>query len=182
MRRFSPVLALVVAATFGPQAAAQAPGTNVLQNVSPLPPEQPTAPETPPVPLTADAIQGPPNPATMYALARLSDTQMAQYLAAYRAHMAATWNTRMATMSALKMLDRAHKNADADAVRYYRVITDQLWRQIRTNDLGFDAALGSILPQHQLASYRDWREAWERGTRAEQRLQLSLVDNTALVR
>lgn len=182
MRRFSPVLVLIVAATFGPQAAAQGSGTNVLQNVSPQPSGQLTALEGPPVPLTSDALEGPPNPSTMYALAGLSDTQMAQYLAAYRAHMAATWNTRAATMSSLKMMDRALKNADADAVRYYRLLTDQLWRQIRADDVGFDAALGSILPQQQLASYRDWREAWERGTRALQRLQLSLVDNTALVR
>jgi hypothetical protein len=96
--------------------------------------------------------------------------------------MAATWNTRMATLSSLKMLDLALRNADGDAVRYYQLLTDRLWRRIRADDLGFDAALASILPKQQLASYRDWREAWERGTRAQQRLQLSLADNTALVR
>lgn len=176
------VFALVLASVLQGQAEAQNSGANPLQNVSSTGPGQLTSTETLPVPLTADALQGPPNPATMYALTGMSDGQMTQYLAAYRAHMAATWDVRVATMSALGMMDRALRNADAERVRYYGLVLDGLWGRLRAQDQGFGVALGSILERKQLETYHAWRTAWERGTRAQQRLQVSLIEQTVLVR
>jgi hypothetical protein len=182
VRRSGLVFALVLAPALQGRVEAQNSGGNPLQNVSPAEPGQLTSTEIPQLPLTADALQGPPNPATMYALTRMSDGQMAQYLAAYRAHMAATWNERVATMSALGMMGRALRNADANRVRYYGLVLDRLWGRLRAQDQGFGMALGSILEGKQLDSYRAWRRAWEQGTRAQQRLQVSLIEYTALVR
>jgi hypothetical protein len=187
VRRFTLVFVLFLAATPQGQAGAQASGANVLQNIPPEPAEQlgqdaGNRPDGPRLPLTADALQGPPNPATMYALTGMNDGQFAQYLAAYRAHMAATWSTRVATMSALNMMGRAVKNSDAEAVRYYHLLTDQLWAQLRNQDRGFDTALGALLKEKQLESYHRWKAAWERGSRARQRLQAMSIEQAMLIR
>lgn len=182
MHRSGLVFALVLAPALQGQVEAQNSGANPLQNVSPAGHGQLTSTEIPRLPLTADALQGPPNPATMYALTGMSDGQMTQYLAAYRAHMAATWNVRVATMSALGMMDRALRNADADRVRYYGLVLDRLWGRLRAQDQGFGIALAPILERKQLERYHAWRTAWERGTRAQQRLQVSLIEYPALVR
>lgn len=182
MPRSGLVFALVLAPVLQGQVEAQNSGANPLQNVSPAGPGQLTSTGSPRLPLTADALQGPPNPSTMYALTGMGDSQMTQYLAAYRAHMAATWDVRVATMSALGMMELALRNADADRVRYYGLVLDRLWGRLRAQDQGFGIALGSILERKQLETYYAWREAWERGTRAQQRLQVSLIENTMLVR
>lgn len=105
--------------------------------------------------------------------------QLTQYLAAYRAHMAATWNTRVAIMSALKMMDRAMQSSDSDAVRYYHLGIAQLWGQLRTQDQDFEAALGSILRKGELRSYQAWQVRWERGAETQQRLQVALIQSDA---
>lgn len=176
MRSRHLVPVLVLGSTFaGAEARAQATGGNVLQN-APVPTSEQSREGTHSQPnaagaaLTPDGLQGPPTPAVMYAVAGLDDRQLAQYLGAYRAHMAATWNTRYAVMSSLQMLERAMQNSDSDAVEYYQLLTGQLWQQVRTQDESFDLALGAILHKGQLRRYREWGGAWERGTRVQQRL------------
>jgi hypothetical protein len=155
-------------------ARAQAPGANPLQNVPAVPVGQPQETETKwdkaAATFTPDALQGPPTPAVMYAVVGRDDRQLAQYLAAYRAHMAATWNTRYALMSALKMVNRADKNADVDAVRYYEVVARQLWRELSTGDESFDLAASAILRKSQVRRYREWKAAWQHGAQVQQRL------------
>lgn len=174
---------LVLGTTFaGTEARAQSQGINVLQN-APVATAQQAPGETAsqsrraPVALTADALQGPVTPVVMYAVAGLDDVQLAQYLVAYRAHMASTWNIRYAVMSSLRMMDRAVQNSDSDAARYYKVLTTELWQKVRAEDDGFDLALTTILHKGQLRHYRDWRAAGERGTQVQQRLEVALIQN-----
>ena len=176
MRSHHLVPVLVLGSTFaGAEARAQAAGGNVLQNAPVTTSEQPrqetqSQPNATGAALTPDGLQGPPTPAVMYAVAGLDDRQLAQYRGAYPAHMAATWNIRYAVISSLRMLERATQNSDSDAVRYYQLLTGQLWQQVRTQDESFDLALGAILHKGQLKRYREWRGAWERETRAQQRV------------
>jgi hypothetical protein len=176
-RHFLAVLALGTIVG-GTESRAQAPGANVLQNVFP-PSLQQSAGESrsdsTEAALTPDALQGPATPAVMYAVVGMNERQLAQYLVAYRAHMAATWNTRYTVMSSLRMLERAVQNADADAERYYQVVTAQLWKQVSSQDQSFDLALAALLTRPQLQRYRDWRTAWQRGTRVQQHLDVALI-------
>jgi hypothetical protein len=186
VHRASPALVLILAAALQGPAGAQVSGANVLQNVlsAPAQTHDPTVNRAAGthLPLTADALLGPPNPATMYALTGMNERQLAQYLAAYQAHMAGTWNTRVATVSASNMMERAMRNSDAGAARYYQLLTDHLWEKLRRQDQGFDIALAALLTPRQLESYRRWRAAWERGSRARQRIQEIGIEQAMLVR
>jgi hypothetical protein len=185
VHRSSPALVVILAAVLQEPAGAQVSGANVLQNVFPAPAQtrDPTMNRAAGsyLPLTADALLGPPNPATMYALTDMNDRQLAQYLTAYRAHMAGTWNSRVATVSALNMMHRALKNSDAGAARYYQLLTDHLWARLRNQDQGFDIALAALLTPRQLESYRRWRSAWERGSRVRQRIQEIGIEHAMLI-
>jgi len=78
------------------------------------------------------------------ATAQQAPGETAQYLVAYRAHMASTWNIRYAVTSSLRMMDRAVQNSDSDAARYYKVLTTELWQKVRAEDERF---------------YRDWESS-----------------------
>lgn len=151
------VIAIVVfTGAYSMEARAQG-GANVLQNTRPEHPdlrqtETDQSLKSSRVALTADALQGPLTP-----------------------HMAATWNTRYALMSALRMLERAVGSSDSHAEGYYHVITDQMWRQVRLQDESFELALGTILHEPQLQRYRTWMATWHRGTQVQQRLGVALV-------
>lgn len=176
MRRSLPVF-LLLAATISGRGAAQASGATALLNVFPQSQEHPvTATDPRPVPLTADALQGPPNAATMSGLTSMSDEQLAQYLAAYRAHMAATWQSRVATMSALRMMNRAYQNSDAYMERFYNLVLDRLWSRLRGQDEAFDLAIAAILSKKQLTSYRAWKATWEQAARLQQQLDVTVVE------
>lgn len=125
---------------------------------------------TQPAVLTPDAIQGPPTPALIYSIVGMDDPQLVRYVAAYRAHMAATWDTRWGLMSALRAMDRAAQRSDADALRYYQLTAGALWRSLRTQDQDFESSLGSILHPDQLRRFRSWRDAWLRGALLQQRI------------
>jgi hypothetical protein len=134
-----------------------------------------------PVALTPDALQGPPTPATMYALVGMNDRQLGAYEAAYRAHMAASWDTRWNLVSTLHQLDRAVQDSDADAAQQLRAIVGQLWSQVRTLDEGFDQSLATILEHKQLRRYQEWKQAMQRAWQAQQRVAANsaLADGTA---
>jgi hypothetical protein len=131
--------------------------------------------------LTPDALQGPPTPAAMYALVGMNDRQLGAYEAAYRAHMAASWDTRWNLVSTLHQLDRAVQDSDADEAQQLRAIVGQLWSQVRTLDEGFDQSLGTILEHKELRRYQEWKQAMQRAWQAQQRVAASsaLADGTA---
>jgi hypothetical protein len=123
--------------------------------------------------LTPDAVQGPPTPANIYAIVGMDEHQLLQYVAAYRAHMASTWRSRLAVVSAVKMMDRAERASDGDAYRYYELAAARLWAEVSAQDTGFDATLGTILHKEQLQRYRKWKDQWVRATRMQQRIDAS---------
>ncbi len=120
--------------------------------------------------LTPDALQGPPTPAVAYAVVGMTDAQLARYLAAYRAHMDATRETRWNFLTTLRMLDRATQAANLDAMRSYELRLQQLWPLIRDRDDSFDEGLAGILQRNQYRRYRVWKDAWRRGTRVQRQL------------
>jgi hypothetical protein len=91
-----------------------------------------------PLAITVDALQGPPTPAVLAAVAGMSDQQLARYLAAYRTHMSATWESRWRVVSALRLLDRAVQSGDTDAANYYQGAAGELWRQVHDRDEAFE--------------------------------------------
>ncbi len=131
--------------------------------------------------LTPDALQGPPTPANIYAIVGMDEHQLLQYLAAYRAHMASTWRSRLAVVSAVKMMDRAERASDGDAYRYYQLATARLWAEVSAQDSGFDGTLGTILRKDQLQRYPKWKDHWIRATRMQQRLDATtaMADSAA---
>ena len=168
------VLAIAVATPIA-QGRAQSTPENGLQNAAPDFTEQVRQAAAGPrttatVTLTPDALQGPPTPAAMYALVGMDDRQLGAYDAAYRAHMAASWDTRWNLVSALHRLDRADQDSDGEAVQQLRAIAGRLWTQVWTLDEGFDQSLGTILERKQLRRYQEWKQAMERATQAQLRL------------
>jgi hypothetical protein len=121
--------------------------------------------------LTPDALQGPPTPAALFAIAELDPDQLTRYLAAYRAHMGATWDARYGVASAVRMLNGAVERGDEDAARYYGTITDRLWTRVVEEDRGFDQVVETILRKDQRKQYREWKEKLARGAAEEGRLE-----------
>lgn len=124
-----------------------------------------------PTAFTPDALQGPPTPAVTSVITGMDERRMEQYVAAYRAHMAATWTTRWSLVSSVRMLDRAMENSDEDAARYYHVLAEQLWRKVSAQDTAFDISLSAILREDQLQRYRRWKQAWLRAAEAQRRME-----------
>lgn len=120
--------------------------------------------------LTPDALQGPPTPATMYAIAALDHDQLYRYAAAYRAHMNATWDARYGVASAVKLLNRAVERRDEDAARYYGAIADRLWSRVVEEDRGFDEVVQALLRKGQRKEYREWKRRLAKGEAEQGRL------------
>jgi hypothetical protein len=121
--------------------------------------------------LTPDALQGPPTPAAMFAIAELDHHQLTRYLAAYRDHMVATWDTRSGVASALGMLNKAVERGDEDAARYYGTVAGRLWTRVAEQDRGFDQVVETILRKGQRKQYREWKEKLARGAAEQGRLE-----------
>jgi hypothetical protein len=119
--------------------------------------------------LTPDALQGPPTPATMYAIATLDADQLNRYLGAYRAHMGATWDARYGVASAVRLLNRAVDQRDEDTARYYSALAERLWTQVVAQDRSFDDVVSSMLRKDQRRRYREWKDRLAKGA-AEQGL------------
>ncbi len=124
--------------------------------------------------LTPDALQGPPTPAAMYAIATLDADQLNRYLAAYRAHMGATWDARYGVASAVRLLNRAVDLRDEDAARYYTALTERLWTQVVAQDRSFDDEVNGMLRKDQRRRYREWKERLARGAAEQGRLERAL--------
>jgi hypothetical protein len=124
--------------------------------------------------LTPDALQGPPTPATMYAIATLDAGQLNRYLAAYRAHMGATWDARSGVASAVRLLNRAVDQRNEDAARYYTALTERLWTQLVAQDRSFDEVVNSMLRKDQRRRYQDWKDRLARGAAEQGRLERAL--------
>jgi hypothetical protein len=124
--------------------------------------------------LTPDALQGPPTPATMYAIATLDAGQLNHYLAAYRAHMEATWDARYGVASAVRLLNQAADRGDGDAARYYTAVTGRLWTQVLAQDRTFDDVVETMLRKDQRRRYREWKERLARGAAEQGRLERAL--------
>ena len=106
----------------------------------------------------------------MYALVGMNDRQLGSYETAYRAHMAASWDTRWSLVSTIHQLESATENSDGDAIQHFRAVAARLWNEVRTPDEGFDQSLGSILERKQLRRYQEWKDAMLRASQAQQRL------------
>jgi hypothetical protein len=124
--------------------------------------------------LTPDALQGPPTPAAMYAIVTLDADQLNRYLAAYRAHMEATWDARSGVASAVRLLNRAVDQRDEDAARYYTALTERLWTQVAAQDRSFDDVVNTMLRKDQRRRYRDWMDRLARGAAEQGRLERAL--------
>jgi hypothetical protein len=124
--------------------------------------------------LTPDALQGPPTPAAMYAIATLDADQLNRYLAAYRAHMGATWDARYGVASAVRLLNRAVDQHNEDAARYYTALTERLWSQVLAQDRSFDDVVTTMLRKDQRRHYKDWKERLARGAAEQGRLERAL--------
>jgi hypothetical protein len=124
--------------------------------------------------LTPDALQGPPTPAAMYAIATLDGDQLNRYLAAYRAHMGATWDARSGVASAVRLLNRAVDQRDEDAARYYTTLTGRLWTQVVAQDRSFDDVVNTMLRKDQRRRYQEWKERLARGEAEQGRLERAL--------
>lgn len=121
-------------------------------------------------PLAPDALQGPPTPAMLYAIASLDRDQLYRYAAAYRAHMSATWDARYGVATAVKLLDQAVEQRDEDAARYYRALTDRLWSLVVDEDRGFDDVVEALLRKGQRKQYREWMQRLAKGADEQGRL------------
>ena len=119
--------------------------------------------------LTPDALQGPPTPATMYAIATLDADQLNRYLAAYRAHMGDTWDARYGVASAVRLLTQAVDQRNEDAARYYTALSERLWTKVAAQDRSFDDVVSTMLRKDQRRRYQDWKARLARGA-AEQGL------------
>jgi hypothetical protein len=124
--------------------------------------------------LTPDALQGPPTPATMYAIATLDPDQLNRYLAAYRAHMGATWDARYGVASGVRLLNRAVDQRDEDAARYYTAFVERLWTQVAAQDRSFDEVVNTMLRKDQRRRYQDWKNRLARGAAEQGRLERAL--------
>jgi hypothetical protein len=124
--------------------------------------------------LTPDALQGPPTPATMYAIAILDADQLNRYLAAYRAHMGATWDARYGVASAVRFLDRAVDQRNEDAARYYTAVAERLWTKVAAQDRSFDDVVNTMLRKDQRRRYQDWKDRLARGAAEQGRLERAL--------
>jgi hypothetical protein len=120
--------------------------------------------------LTPDALQGPPTPVTLYAIAALDRDQLSRYTAAYRAHMSATWDARYGVASAVKLLDQAVTQRDEDAARYYSAVADRLWSRVVEEDRGFDDVVAALLRKDQQKRYREWKRKLAEGEAEQGRL------------
>jgi hypothetical protein len=121
--------------------------------------------------LTPDALQGPPTPAAMFAITELDSHQLTRYLAAYRAHMGATWDARYGVASAMGMLNKAVARGDDDAARYYGAAAERLWTRVAEEDHDFDQVVETILRKGQRKQYRAWKEKLARGAAEQGRLE-----------
>jgi hypothetical protein len=121
--------------------------------------------------LTPDALQGPPTPAMMYAIASLDRDQLSRYVAAYQVHMSATWDARYGVASAVKLLSQAVERGDEDAARYYGAVTDRLWSRVVEEDRRFDDVVESLLRKGQRKEYRQWKVRVARGADEQGRLE-----------
>jgi hypothetical protein len=124
--------------------------------------------------LTPDALQGPPTPATMYAIAVLDADQLNRYLAAYRAHMGATWDARYGVASAVRLLNRAVDQRKEDAARYYTALAERVWTQVAAQDRSFDDVVNTMLRKDQRRRYQEWKERLARGAAEQGRLEQAL--------
>ena len=124
--------------------------------------------------LTPEALQGPPTPATMYAIALLDADQLNRYLAAYRAHMGATSEARYGVASAVRLLSRAVDQRKEDAARYHTALTERLWAQLAAQDRSFDEVVNTMLRKDQRRRYQDWKERLARGAAEQGRLEHGL--------
>jgi hypothetical protein len=125
-------------------------------------------------PLTPDALQGPPTPAAMYAIAKLDADQLSRYLAAYRAHMEATWDARSGVAGAVRLLNRAVDQRDEDAARYYTALSGRLWTRVTAQDRSFDDVVNTMLQNDQRRRYREWKDRLARGAAEQGRLERAL--------
>jgi hypothetical protein len=120
---------------------------------------------------TQDALEGPPPPWTMYAVAGLDSVQLERYIVGYRRHVARTLATRQGIIEATVALRTAVAHDDKDTSHYLGAVVVNLWNELLQADREFDSDLPTLLYGDQLARYDKWEEDRHAGAEVEQRLE-----------